>query len=220
MSVRAQEPELSPSSLRGIWDFKNSTKKFKIDTLGFSQIPGDIEYRGIIVEALKWNDSSGTNLLVLTETGEFENNDPSKPDETQRAEIYAYKYVKGKGQQSYKRTWKLSDHSNCFGVDLIVQFYKRSLAITDLDKDGVAEITIIYQLFCGGGVDPGEKKLIIYEGNDKYAMRGRTLLCLELVDGTISKDGGEFKADENLKAKKDFYEFSKKRWNVCDNDYK
>ena len=218
--IEAQQLDISPTAYGRVWDFKNSTKKFNIDTIEFSQIPGDIEYRGIIVEAMSWHDSTGSNILLLTATGEFVNHDPSKPDETQRAELYAYRYLKRKGEGSYKRVWKLFDYSNCFGVDLNVSFYNRSLTITDIDKDGISEITMIYQMFCGGGVDPGLKRLIMYEGNDKYAIRGMSLLCLELVDGTISQDGGEYKADKSLIAKKNFYEFTKKRWDICDRDYK
>ena len=53
-----------PSCFIGIWDEKNSEKSLKISKLSYDEIPKDLDFRGTVIEALKWNDSNGNNILI------------------------------------------------------------------------------------------------------------------------------------------------------------
>ena len=106
------------------------------------------------------------------------------------------------------------DYTKCFGVDWFTGFVPKATTITDLDNDGIAEISLPYVLICRGGMDPGEMKIIMYEGSTKYALRGSTMLMCK----SEHSYGGEYKPSDNLKSNKAFMEFLKKHWdrNKCE----
>lgn len=202
----------------GLWDSENSTEKFYIDKIGYDEIPRNLEFRGVLVEAIKWKDTLGTNILVLTQTGGFKFKDYLE-DSTgytiqQKAELSAYLFRKDKNEIDYKRRWKVFDYAENFGVDMYVGFIKRSITVTDLDNDGVAEVTMPYQLIVRGGMDPGILKIILYENSEKYAIRGSTAICYKGEDDKEYIDGGDYKLDEKLKRNILFLEFLRNRWDI------
>jgi hypothetical protein len=212
--LREKESAMKSHLWLGLWDFENSDEKFIVDTIGYDEIPRDLEFRGILVEALKWDDILGTNILVLTQTGAFNIKENSTDNYSQeKAELSAYLFRKGK-KGEYIRKWKIHDYAENFGVDMYVGFVKRSITISDVDKDGVSEVSIPYQLIVRGGMDPGEFKIIMYENSDKYAVRGSTAICYEDENGDKLIYGGEYVIGDKLKANKPFSEFLKERWEV------
>ncbi len=213
--IDEKEKVMQPVLWLGIWDAENS-QSFKIDSIGFGELPQEIEYRGVPVEIVRWRDTLGSNILLLTQTGAFNNKNSSGEISeviNDKAEINAFHFINsGNG---FKRQWKLYDFIECDGVDMYAGFLPHSLTITDIDNDGVAEVTFLYKLVCRGDASPAEQKLIMYEGSDKYALRGETRICLGELNEYY---GGSFKADEKLLNKSDFYNFAKKRWELfkCD----
>ena len=86
--------QLEPDIWLGIWDKENSDKSIKVDTLSYDDIPKTIDYRGTVVETLRWSDSNGENILIQTVTGHFTWKDYDK-DSTNfmiqdKSELYAY----------------------------------------------------------------------------------------------------------------------------------
>jgi len=209
--------ELEPDVWLGIWDKENSNKSIKIDTLSYDDIPKSIDFRGTVVEALKWTDINGENILIQTVTGHFTWKDYEKgsTDYTlqDKSELYAYLFQKNNASKDYKRMWRIYDYTECFGVDLFTGFTPKATTITDLDNDGITEITMPYVSICRGGMDPGTMKMILYEGLTKYALRGETMIC-----GGDNPYGGEFMASKNLQHQKLFLEFLAKHWkrNKCE----
>jgi hypothetical protein len=67
-------------------------------------------------------------------------------------------------------------------VDIDAAFKKNSLKVTDLDKNGIAEIWVMYEMACKGDVSPSDLKIIMYEGkqnspcveNPKYEPEWKT----------------------------------------------
>lgn len=153
-------------------------------------------------EAKKWNDAAGENWLVLYETGVFGN----QQTEASSAKLSAALYLKN--DTGFVQQWNLNDFVNDCQVDVVCEFYKNHLAITDLNKNGIAEITMVYALSCRGDVSPNEKKLMIYEGSNKYALRGSELLIMQ--KDTV---GGNMKADEQFeKLPAEVQDFAKTHW--------
>lgn len=152
--------------------------------------------------AKKWHDAWGENWLVLYETGPYHDQGAMNAS----AKLSAVLYLKT--DSGFAEQWKMVDFVNDCEVDLTCFFYDDHLSITDLDSNGLAEITMVYALSCKGDVSPNEKKLIMYEGTNKYAIRGEELMILQ-------KDsiGGTYNADSSFnKAPAAFLSYAKQHW--------
>lgn len=62
-------------------------------------------------------------------------------------------------------------------VDVTCNFIPGSTAVTDLDKDGIAETKVQYSVACRGDVSPATMKMIMYENGVKYTLRGNMWLA-------------------------------------------
>ncbi len=153
-------------------------------------------------EAKKWYDAAGENWLVLYETGSFRDKKTSMAS----AKISAALYLKK--DTGFAEQWKMNDYITDCPVDVVCEFYENHLQITDLDKNGTAEVTMVYALSCKGDIGPNGKKLLMYEGNKKFAIRGNEVV-------KIQKDsvGGEMELDPSFsKAPTVFLEFARSYW--------
>jgi len=210
--------QLEPDIWLGIWDKEHSSKLIKIDTLSYDEIPKTIDFRGTVIEALKWTDVNGENILLQAVTGHFNwkdyDTDSSDYMMQDKSELYAYLFQKSNSDKTYNRKWKVYDYTECFGVDWFTGFVPKATTITDLNTNGIAEITLPYVSICRGGMDPGLMKIIMYEGTTKYALRGSTMLMCN----SEHPYGGVYKPSANLKSNKIFIEFLKEHWdrNKCE----
>jgi hypothetical protein len=173
-----------------------------ISTIAFGQVktqviksalPKTIRYLGKPVQTIKYQDNTGTYLALTTKTGE----QPQKgDDEFKQAHLYAYVY-----QMNTSGTptllWQLQDMVTDCNLDIVADFVPGSLTITDLDKNGKAEVWVAYRLSCKGDVSPNDLKIIMHEGTTKYAKRGVGKIK---VGGKLQPDGGEITSDEFKKA--------------------
>lgn len=213
--------KLRASIFLGIWDKENSYHFFEVDTISYDEIPKELDFRGTIVEALKWEDYLGENILIQTVTGWFPWKDYDDIDSTSymmqdKWEIYAYLFQKKKEERAFRKLWRVYDYNKCFGVDWYAGFIPKATTITDIDNNGTAEVTMPYVLACRGGMDPATMKIIMYEGEIKYAIRGETKICLK----GLTSYGGEYTLGDELKNRDDFRLFLIKRWKIheCEND--
>src|SRR5690606_3137542 len=192
----------------------NSDTKMNIDTLSYDDIPKYLEFRGTVVEALRWKDNASEKILVQTVTGQFNWKDYEENSKEymiqDKSELYVYLFEQKQNDNKFNFSWKIYDYTECFGVDWFTGFIPKATTITDLDKDGITEITIPYVLICRGGMDPGVMKIIMYEDGIKYALRGSTMLMCE----SKNPYGGENSASENLKTQPLFQNLLNQRWNV------
>ncbi|WP_313386551.1 M949_RS01915 family surface polysaccharide biosynthesis protein [Chishuiella sp.] len=182
----------------------------KIDS---SQIPKKISFIGKFKQGFKWSDSNGQNIIFLTETGFFrDKNLTHEFDNSLDSELHAYSYnIKN---DTYKINWKINDFVRDCPVDIVANFIDNSLQITDLNKNGIAEVWTIYKIVCHGDVSPSEMKIIMYEGSQKYAMRGENKVQVGINDNNEPQYiGGEYKMDKQFaNDPKIFKEFAKKLW--------
>ncbi len=178
-----------------------------IEFLAFdpTALPAGIQIQGKIVAGARWRDRLGENLLVATQAGAMPSRGPgcgAGTDPCFDAEVYAYHDLVRPGGQ--ERLWTLTDFERNCPFDLYAGFLPDSLTITDLDGDGLAESTLLYQLSCRSDVSPARLKLILHEGKTKYAIRGTTR-----TDGV----GGEKTVDSALEQIAPFRRFARERWN-------
>lgn len=197
-----------------------------------SRIPKKIKYSGSPVETWKWKDSLGENWLILSTSENVVNENSG--EQTKR--LFAYHYCKK--DTGYRVLWKLNDMIRECPVDITVAFIKGTTSITDLDKDGIAETTILYKLACRGDVSPANMKLIMHEDSVKYALRGsmwspltsdnpetavlpvtekdmnlETLPGYKGTDDEYYKEYGRYKTEkEFVKAPASFLSFARRQW--------
>jgi hypothetical protein len=137
-----------------------------------SQILPAINFKGKVIEAWKWNDKLGENLLIASVVDKYKNKAsfPESGDDVYSAELHAFHFVKK--DSVYKLLWKISDAEKNCPFDLTVSFIEGTTKITDLDNDGIAETSLQYKLACRSDASPAFMKLIMHEDSVKFALRG------------------------------------------------
>lgn len=157
--------------------------------------------KGKLMDGLSWKDADGESVVLFSQTDV----QMSKSGEQSQA-VFANCYLKdGNG---WKKRWAVQDRIDACPVDAICEFFPASFTVTDEDKNGIGEITFLYKLACKGDVSPDGKKLIMYEGNNKYAIRGSTIQQFP-----AEKIGGEKKVDASFSnAAKPLFDFANAQW--------
>lgn len=174
----------------------------------FNEVPKYIEYEGSPKCVIKWKDKQGDHFVLTSETGIHQSPKFSHDNEySSDAELFAYHYLKNNNSQ--KRLWKIYDYIKDCPVEIEASFIKNTLHITDLDNNGVKEIWLMYRKVCHGDISPLEMKIIMYEGSQKFAMRGYNKVQV----GEDIYDGGDYKFDPRFtNGPATFREFAKKMW--------
>jgi len=169
-----------------------SFAQIKVNKIDSTKLPKTIKFAGKITNSAKWTDSLGTHYVLLTETGEYFSKDQENNEFT-NAELFVYHYVIK--NDSLKLIWKIYDHNKNCEFDIFTKFIDKAFKVTDLDKNGISEIWVMYENQCTSDVSPAPTKIIMYEGNKKYAIRGENKVKVS----EKSFFGGQYNLDENFK---------------------
>jgi hypothetical protein len=157
-----------------------------------NKLPKQIKYSGHITKAVTWKDNVGTNYVLTTETGEYKSKD-QEGEEYKNAALYVYHYVTKTGSTTL--LWKIYDYSKDCPFDVFIKFIDKAFKITDLDKNGIAEVWLMYNNQCTSDVSPAPTKIIMYEGDKKFAVRGESRVQVSEKGFT----GGQYTLDDNFK---------------------
>jgi hypothetical protein len=186
--------------LSGSWAIAQT--KMQAKKITEQDLPIACHFTGKFVDGRYFKDAAGENYLFFSTTGKYQT--VLQNDTTANEDIYAYLYTGSK--DGFKLTWKLTDSEKNCPFDLTAAFLEASVEITDLNRNGKAEVWLAYKLACRSDVSPATMKIFAYEGNRKYAMRGTMKIK------TPDIVGGENKQDEKLKNNPLFSEYAKKKW--------
>lgn len=179
----------------------NATITFKVLPFDKNDQTFKDSIKGTPVNGFSWQDAAGENRVLFTEV-------PVQLNKSghQSGAVYAYCFIKGAA--GWKKNWEVKDRIDACEVDATCEYFSNSFTITDNDANDIGEVTFLYKLSCKGDVSPDDKKLIMYEGTNKYAIRGTTILQFEGV-----QQGGEKKIDASFtKATKPLLDFANKQW--------
>ncbi len=130
-----------------------------------TQVPASIKINGIFNAAWQWTDKTGENTIVTSDRDIYNGKDGEFT-----GELYAAHYVRK--DTTYDMVWKDEEAERDCEFDITAEFVKDAITITDLNKDGIAEVTIIYRLACRSDVSPSLMKLVMHEGSAKYFLQG------------------------------------------------
>lgn len=186
------------------------TDSLTVNKINASQIPKTIQFDGNFKEGYKWNDKNGESIVFTSETGIFRNSKiKHEHDGENDAELYVYCYT------GDRLNWKIYDFVHDCPVDLTAEFIDGTFQVTDLNKNGTPEVWTMYKTVCRGDVSPSELKIIMYEGSQKYAMRGETKVMTGIDEqGNAQFYGGDYKMDKFLQnGPAAFKSFAEKLWN-------
>lgn len=187
---------------------QNSFAQFKLTKLEKKSISKSIQYTGNIVQAVRWTDNTGDNILILTLLDKTQSKN-APDDGYSDGALYAYHYLLS--GDSAKQTWRVYDYVKECPVDMLLYFVDKTFAVTDLNKDGKAEVWVMYKVSCQGDVSPIPMKIIMYQDNKKFAVRGTTRVKVSANEYM----GGEYSFDEAFKnAPKEFQQYAEKLWKL------
>lgn len=165
-----------------------------------------LPYEGVVKNILTWEDRFGKHFVLTSETGIHQNKKFKHESDGSDAELFAYHYIsKAEGP---KQIWKIYDYVKDCPVDIAASFPGPPV-VTDIDKDGLAEIWIVYTTACHGDVSPVSLKIILYEDTKKFAMRGQSRVDL----GLGKTEGGDYTFDRAFsEGPKEFRVYAKALW--------
>lgn len=179
----------------------SGTPAFKVLSIDKNEHFYEDSIKGTIVEGLGWRDAVSEHRVLFTAI-------PVKLNKKglQSGAIYAYCFVQSGG--AWQKEWEVKDRIDDCEVDATCEFLPGSFTVTDNDGNNIGEVCFLYKLSCKGDVSPDEKKLIMYEGANKYAIRGSTI-----IEYNGSKEGGDKKIDASFtKAAKPLLDFANNQW--------
>ncbi|RTQ53598.1 hypothetical protein EJV47_02345 [Hymenobacter gummosus] len=152
----------------------------KVDSLAAAQLPPLDKPPGQLLQARRWRDANGENVLVVYRTKPVVKDLADTDMEGRTVELFARQYVRAAGGQ-YQELWRLQDAVRNCPFDLDLGPLPGATRVTDLDHDGQTETTLVYKLSCRSDVSPADLKLILREGKAKYALRGYTVVQYDSV---------------------------------------
>lgn len=173
-----------------------------------TNIPEEISFKGRIDSILKWKDKTGEYIAIRTRTDISESRDEINHFIVKSIDLYSYCFKLDPSTQKYSRTWHIHDFVHNCEFDLKAIYFPRTFQLTDLNHNQIPEIWTMYAISCRSDVSPSEMKIIVYEGNQKYALRGRMKIKIH-----GESDGGEYVLDKAFqKAHPELIKHAKDLW--------
>lgn len=186
--------------------FLTNSSAFAEDSILAGQ---DSAIKGKVLKEVPFTDQNSKKVLVLSKSGLYKSHpDATNPDYTcGNADIYAYCFDISRSGQPVL-LWQIKDFIHDCDSSATAEFTVDSPVITDLDKNGISEVWITYYVGCHGDVSPDGMKIIMYEGNKKYALRGETYVNVDNL-----QVGGKYTTDQAFGSAPDvFRRFADQLW--------
>lgn len=161
--------------------------------------PG-IRYVGQIVDGARWRDANGENVLVVTQTGNYPTRTMGLKPGAQDAKLCTYHYILQDGRVTLNQG--LADGATGWSGDLHVALIPNSIAVTDLDWDGVAEAIAVYKIACRVLDGPASirLKLVMHEGKERCIASGSQGFPSRGIKAEMKLDDLLKKADPAVRA--------------------
>lgn len=135
----------------------------KTDAAG---LPKGAKFKGTLVNAYTWSDSKGENFLIQ-----------SYVKNAKAGSIYLYANHYLKDATGKVKLLRLVDDKveKCIDADNLAAFLPGVEEATDVDGDGISEISFAYTVECTSDVSPVTLKVLLLEDGAKYIIRGKVL---------------------------------------------
>jgi hypothetical protein len=185
------------------------------------QLPHGVTMRGdTLVSATSFVDKNGTNYVVFSSTQTTKQDERFGPSTS--TWLYADDWVVPKKGPPRNLLPVRDMVVSCMMGDPSATFHEPAFSVTDLDHDGIAEVTFAYELAnCRSDTRPATYKLMLLENGTRYVLRGRTRITqYNQVPFETALGGGDYVADPvEAKWPAAFLAHVKALWDETDNDY-
>lgn len=215
---------------------EESSFNVDIEELNSNNLPNDIIYDGNFIRSIKWKYKGIESLLLIYYKGPFAEKNIIETEDERYVEFYIEQYSKENGK--YILLWKNIDFVKNCAYDIWAGLANsKAIYITDINKNEITETSFAYYLTCRSDVSPSRMKFIMREGNDKYALRGYSIIDQSNNEFKIAdfepnlskfdvKDDslimGRFESDKDFSDSDEFLKFATQKWmeNVIERDFK
>ena len=133
---------------------------------------------GGAVGGLAFSDAAGSDLVVLR----------AVPSAEGRA-VYAEQLVRA-ASGAWRSLRTVTDGVQDCPVDITAEFLLDTVTARDEDGDGTGEVTLVYRTACRGDVSAADQVLVLLEGGEQYALRGRARSPFEPDEAPVPEPAG------------------------------
>ncbi len=156
------------STLLLLVDFNSFAQKIAVQNISAETIR-KFNILGVeVIKKVQFNDKNGVNYVIAT----IEEN--TKDDYTTK-KLWVEHFIES-DKKAPKLLREITDFERDCPVDNQLDMIKDSFTISDLDKNGYAEIIFLYKTGCKGDVSPSGLKLMVLENGNKAAIRGKMVI--------------------------------------------
>ncbi|HUQ04187.1 MAG TPA: hypothetical protein VM261_16925 [Kofleriaceae bacterium] len=141
-----------------------------------TKVPGGMKIGARLVGGGRFVDAEGEKFVYLVERASRD-----------RASVSMYAVHERGGGDDAKRLRELNDSAEACPGPTASAFVDGSLAVTDLDADGVGEVWLAWIVGCGSDEEPMVAKQVVLEGKDRYVIRGEAAF-----DGAADPDASSW----------------------------
>jgi hypothetical protein len=150
-------------------------------------LPAGVKATGSLDQAWSFGDKNGINYVLFSSRSVTGGPGPDG-DPTRGAWLYVDLWaVPAAGKPRLLRA--VRDMALDCAYALTARFHDDAFGVTDLDRDGVAEVSFAYELGCRSDVSANTFKVLVFENGTKYILRGTTRI--QAGGGP----GGDFEAE-------------------------
>lgn len=190
--------------------YSKSSSEFKVMKFDASIVKKLQNVDGDFLYGYSWSDKAGLNHLLFTRAVKFVQwKGEEKGMGDNYAVLRAYHFAGTDGDFKLVQMIEDGNRDGCSSppFSLEADFYKKSVSITDLDKNGYGEVTFIYTILCGSEPEPVPARLVVMENGKIYSISGTSYLA-------EFNAGGEKNADDAFKSlDKRIQSHADKTWN-------
>ncbi len=163
---------------------EGAAQSLDVSEFAEDELPTGIQFDGQFLQAKRWQDENGVHVFFA-----YQREGDNTKYGVNNVELFAKQVTIGPEKRV---VWDVYDYvRDCENLDHSLQLDTSATSITDLDSDDVAETTLVYEKFCGGGIAASDLKVLMMEGDEKYGLRGKTFA--PLVEGVeVDLDAFEF----------------------------
>jgi len=180
------KPAVLPTSGRQPTATENSKGVISFSALAPSTVPTAVQTKGTVDHAIEWSDKNGRNIVTFTS---FEKKTAGHLSD--RTLHINHDVVSGDGA---RRLRTVKDGIKTCEFDVHAKMVKQALGVTDLDGDGLGEVTFAYLTTCTSDVSPMTLKLLLLEDGAKYIIRGTNVIDM----GAGNLEGGDKVVDPSV----------------------